>query len=173
MIGAGRHAAVYPCGADEQEIAGKEGRGGVRLELTNEGRYGLRALLYLARAGDRVPAATIADEARIPRRQLARALAKLARAGLVESHEGRGGGSLLARPSEEITLREAVEAIEGPFEVTRCIMEQRACGEGAPCAMHEAWEEWQEAILDLLESQTLSEFVSRSAPLGEDAWRPA
>lgn len=157
-----RLRVMYPCVADEREIDGNKGWRSVRLELTNEGRYGLRALLYLARTDDRVPAVTIADEAQIPRRQLARALAKLARAGLVESHEGRGGGSLLARPPEEITLREAVEAIEGPFEVTRCIMEQRACGEGAPCAMHEAWEEWQEAILDHLESQTLSEFAAQA-----------
>lgn len=167
--GAQRLAAVYPCGADEREVAGKERQRGVRLELTNEGRYGLRALLYLARTDDRVSAATIADEARIPRRQLARALAKLARAGLVESHEGRGGGSLLARPPEQITLGEAVEAIEGPFEVTRCIMEQRACGEGAPCAMHEAWEEWQETILDLLKSQTLSEFAAQAGDPQEGA----
>jgi hypothetical protein len=39
--------------------------------------------------------------------------------------------------------------------------------------MHEAWKEWQETILDLLEAQTLSEFVSRSAPLKVDVRRPA
>jgi Rrf2 family protein len=145
----------------------------VRLELTNEGRYGLRALVYLAQSEGRVPAGAISAETYIPRRQLARVLARLSRAGLVESHEGRGGGSCLAREPGEITLREVVEALEGPFEVTRCIMQQRACAEGALCRMHEAWEEWQETILDLLEAQTLSEFVSRSASLGEDARRPA
>ena len=135
----------------------------MRLELTNEGRYGLRALVYLAGTGEMATADTISAKARVPRRVLARVLAKLSRAGLVASQGGRGGGSRLARPPEEITLGDAVEALEGPFEVTRCIMEDRLCVEGPPCAMHEAWEEGQETILDYLEAQTLSEFVSQTA----------
>lgn len=145
----------------------------MRLQLSSEGRYGLRALVYLARTGEKVTANTIATEAKIPRRLLARVMARLSGAGLVASQEGRTGGSRLARPPEEITLRDAVEAMEGPFEVTRCIMQDRACGEGVPCAMHEAWEEGQEAILDYLEAQTLSEFTSLTAtqvsPSGEES----
>lgn len=132
----------------------------MRLELGSEGRYALRALIYLAQSGEQATADRISTEAKVPRRLLARILAKLSRVGLVESQEGRGGGTRLGRPPEEITLREAVEAAEGPFEVTRCILEQRACGEGPPCAMHDAWEEGQEAILQYLETQTLADFVS-------------
>lgn len=135
----------------------------MRLELSGEGRYALRALLYLAWLGEQATADRISAEAHVPRRLLARILAKLSHAGLVESGQGRGGGSRLARPAREITLRDAVEAAEGPFGVTRCIMEQRACGEGRPCAMHEAWEEGQEAILRYLGTQTLADFVSRTA----------
>ena len=100
----------------------------MRLELSSEGRYAIRALVYLARVGEQVNADTISEEADIPRRLLARILARLSHAGLVESHAGRGGGSRLARPASEITLRDAVEAVEGPFDVTKCIMEERACG---------------------------------------------
>ena len=131
----------------------------MRLELSSEGRYALRALVYLARLGERTTADRISSEAYIPRRLLARVLAKLSRAGLVESGQGRGGGSRLARPAGKITLRDAVEAAEGPFGVTRCIMQNRVCGEGAPCALHEAWEKGQNAILQYLDSQTLEEFV--------------
>jgi Rrf2 family protein len=134
----------------------------VQLELSSEGRYALRALVYLARAGERVTADRISTEAHVPRRLLARILARLSHAGLVESEQGRGGGSRLARPAGKITLREAVEAVEGPFGVVRCIMEDRACGEGAPCALHEAWEEGQQAILEYLGTQTIEEFISRT-----------
>ncbi len=134
----------------------------MRLELSSEGRYALRALIFLARVEERVTADRISAEARIPRRLLARIMAKLAHAGMVESEQGRGGGSRLARPASEITLREAVEVVEGPFGVTRCIMQDRACGEGTPCALHEAWEEGQQAILDYLGTQTLEDFVSRT-----------
>ena len=134
----------------------------MRLELSSEGRYAMRALVYLARAGEQVNADTISEQADIPRRLLARILARLSRAGLVESHAGRGGGSRLARPAAEITLRDAVEAAEGPFDVTKCIMEDRNCGEGRPCAMHDAWEEGQSSILDYLASQTLDDFVEET-----------
>jgi len=111
---------------------------------------------------ERVTADRISTEAHVPRRLLARILARLAHAGLVQSEQGRGGGSRLARPAGKITLREAVEAVEGPFGVVRCIMEDRVCGEGAPCALHEAWVEGQRAILEYLGTQTLEEFVSRT-----------
>jgi Rrf2 family protein len=138
-------------------------RGDLRLELSSEGRYALRALLYLAWIGERATADRISAEARVPRRLLARILVKLSQAGLVESEQGRGGGSQLAQPATEITLRKAVQAVEGPFGVTRCIVQNRACGTGAPCALHEAWEEGQQAILRYLEDQTLDEFAEKTA----------
>ena len=134
----------------------------MRLELSSEGRYALRALLYLARTGERATADRISVEARVPRRLLARILAKLSQAGLVESEQGRGGGSRLARPAGEITLRDAVEAAEGPFGVSRCIMQNRACGEGSPCALHAAWERGQHAILGYLDAQTLDDFIQQN-----------
>ena len=135
----------------------------LKLELSSEGRYALRALVYLAWAGERATADRISAEAHIPRRLLARILAKLSHAGLVETEQGRGGGSRLARPANKLTLREVVETVEGPFGVARCIMEDRACGEGAPCAMHDAWVEGQQAILEHLGTQTIKEFISRTA----------
>src|SRR5215218_78104 len=83
-------------------------------------------------------------------------------AGLVESEQGRGGGSRLARPAREITLRDAVEAAEGPFGITRCIMQNRACGTDAPCAIHDAWEEGQQAILEYLQKQSLEDFITQN-----------
>jgi Rrf2 family protein len=106
----------------------------VQLELGSEERYALRALIYLALVGEQTTADRVSAEAHIPRRLLARIPAKLSHAGLVQSEQGRGGGSRLARPAGKITLREVVEAIEGPFGVIRCIMEDPARGEGAPCA---------------------------------------
>ena len=63
----------------------------MKLELSSEGRYALRALVYLARDAERgelVTADRISAEAAVPRRLLARVMAKLARAGLVESARG-------------------------------------------------------------------------------------
>jgi Rrf2 family protein len=134
----------------------------MHLELSSEGRYALRALVYLAWIGERTTADRISAEARIPRRLLARILARLSHAGLIQSEQGRGGGSRLARPAQEITLRDAVEAAEGPFGVTRCIMQNRACGTGAPCALHDAWEKGQQAILEYLQKLSLEDFITQN-----------
>lgn len=131
--------------------------------MSSEGRYALRALVYLAWLGEQASADRISAEANVPRRLLARILARLSHAGLVESEQGRRGGSRLARSPQEITLLDAVDAAEGPFGVTRCIMQDRACGSGPPCAMHNAWEEGQQAILGYLETQTLDDFVQETA----------
>ena len=137
----------------------------MRLELSSEGRYTLRALLYLAWPGERASADRVSAEANVPRRLLA----SLSRAGLVETEQGRGGGSRLARPAREITLRDAVEAAEGPFGVTRCIMQNRACGTAAPCAMHDAWEEGHKAILEYLQKQSLETFITQNPSGGRGA----
>jgi Rrf2 family protein len=180
MTGAARHVAIAPERASRSCILSGYDRNepnktvrrsieeheGLRLELSSEGRYALRALLYLAWTREQTPAQRISAEAHIPRRLLARILANLSREGLVESEQGRNGGSRLARPAGRITLREAVEAVEGPFGVTNCIMADRICGTGSPCALHEAWVEGQQAILDYLATQTLEDFLSQN-PSGQ------
>ena len=132
----------------------------MRLELSSEGRYALRALLYLAVEEERVSATKISDRAKVPPRLLARILADLARAGLVASKTGRGGGATLARPASTITLRDVVDAVEGPFAVSTCILENRACGGESRCMMHEAWIVAQDAFLSELERRTLLDLVS-------------
>lgn len=139
----------------------------MKLELSSEGRYALRALVYLARDAERdelVTADSISAEASVPRRLLARVMAKLARAGLIETTVGRGGGSRLARAPEGVSLRDAVEAVEGPFDIAHCIMQQRPCGQGRPCALHDAWSEGQNAILEHLDNSTLADFSSQVSP---------
>jgi Rrf2 family protein len=116
--------------------------------------------VYLAREADRgelVTADRISAEAVVPRRLLARVMAKLARAGLKETTEGRGGGSRLARRTEDVSLRDAVE---GPFEITHWTMQQRPRGEGRPCDLHDAWTGGQNAILEHLGNRTLADFSS-------------
>jgi Rrf2 family protein len=77
----------------------------VQLELSSEGRYALRALIYLALVGEQATADRVSAEAHIPRRLLARILAKLSHAGLVQSEQGRGGGSRLARRGDKAANR--------------------------------------------------------------------
>jgi Rrf2 family protein len=66
--------------------------------------------------GEPVQVRVISERQTIPARYLEQIFQRLRRAGLVTSKRGPGGGYTLARPAGEITLREVVEAVEGPLE---------------------------------------------------------
>jgi Rrf2 family protein len=79
--------------------------------------YALYALEYLAARGEGPLVAShhIARARGIPEQFLRKVLTPLARAGLVLSVKGAGGGYRLARPATGITLLEVVEAVGGPL----------------------------------------------------------
>ena len=66
-------------------------------------------------------------------------LGDLARAGLVESTNGKFGGYRLRRDPAELTLLELIETIEGPSRSVQCVLEERPCGDDRPCALRPGW----------------------------------
>jgi len=85
------------------------------VRFSTKTEYGLKVLIELAllEPGQSLPAGEIAVREGIPQRFLEQQVTALRKAGLVASRRGAGGGSSLARPAEEITVAEAVEALEG------------------------------------------------------------
>ena len=93
-------------------------------------RYALRALIRLA---ERVPSTgplalhQIAGEEKIPVKYLESIFTQLRRAGIVQSVRGAEGGYLLARPPEEITILEILQAVEGPVLTADCLQFPARC----------------------------------------------
>ena len=83
--------------------------------LTNKGKYGLKAMSYLAGMAPGQPAlvADIAATNAIPKKFLDAILGELRTAGFVHSKKGRGGGYVLARPAQEIRVGDVVRALDG------------------------------------------------------------
>ena len=83
--------------------------------------YALRAVVYLAgeapepRTTDQVAAAT-----RVPKAYLSKVLQGWSTAGLVHSRAGSGGGMTLAKPPEELTILEVVNAVEPIGRIATC-----------------------------------------------------
>ena len=75
----------------------------------------LRALTHLAqyRWGEPVPTGTVAEELGLPRRFLEQQFGMLAKAGILQCRRGAGGGCELARPAEDITVKDVVVALDG------------------------------------------------------------
>jgi Rrf2 family protein len=84
------------------------------ISVTSKSRYAVVALAELARSGERpVPIAALAERRRIPVQFLEQLFSTLRRGGLLTSHRGMRGGYTLARPAEEITVLEVVQALDG------------------------------------------------------------
>ena len=104
--------------------------------------YAFRAVFYLSLlpTGKVVEARLIAEDENIPTRFLLKIFPRLIQAGIVESHRGTGGGYALARKPADITLKDVVEAVEGPVMINRCLISPEGCNKNhsAICPVHKA-----------------------------------
>jgi Rrf2 family transcriptional regulator, cysteine metabolism repressor len=99
--------------------------------FSTKAEYGIRVMVALAQraaespAGEEpvVPLAEIAERDGLPLAYLEHLVARLRKAGLIESRRGPRGGYLLGRPPEQITMAEVVEALEGSIAPIECISE--------------------------------------------------
>ena len=93
------------------------------LRINRQTDYAVRVLLALAKRGEgtRLSSATIQQEMLIPVAFLPRIVAQLARADLLKTFPGRDGGLMLPRPASQITLKDVVEAFEGPILLSQCL----------------------------------------------------
>jgi Rrf2 family protein len=87
---------------------------------------------------------------------LAKIFQGLSKAGLVDSVRGVAGGVNLARDPKEISLRNIVEAVEGPVALNRCLRKKDPCENTRTCPLADVWREAQEKMLEVLETATLA-----------------
>lgn len=131
------------------------------MELTRKGEYAIRGILYLARQpqGKVSLVGDIAVAADVPKTFLAKILQDFVKVGLVTSSRGTGGGFMLARPADRITLREVVEAVEGPIMPNRCLIGAGVCERDGSCRVHPVWERVRAQTVAILEGITIEELA--------------
>lgn len=131
------------------------------MELTRKGEYAIRGIIYLARLpqGKVALVSDIAEATKVPQTFLAKIFQSFAKLGLVNSYRGTGGGFMLARPAAQISLREVVEAVEGPIVPNRCLLGEGMCELGAKCLVHPVWRKVQGQVVQILDSVTIEELA--------------
>ena len=137
--------------------------------FSTKAEYGVRVMVELARrAGEEpVPLAEIASHDGLPLAYLEHLVARLRKAGLVDSRRGSRGGYLLARPAHEIAMAEIVEALEGAIAPIECISEapdgsivcSRESDPGHVCPTKLLWTRVRFAIVRTLQETTLADLV--------------
>lgn len=132
------------------------------MQITRQADYALRAMLYLAKQNVNQRSATsqIAQEKQIPPSFLAKIISQLSIAGLIHTSRGARGGVLLARPPEDITLLQVVEAIDGPIALNECTLTPSACQYADECPMHSIWCELQTQLVERLRNTTFADILS-------------
>jgi Rrf2 family transcriptional regulator, iron-sulfur cluster assembly transcription factor len=133
------------------------------MELTRKGEYAIRGIIYLAQLppGQMSLISEIADAAQVPQTFLAKIFQSFAKLGIVNSFRGTGGGFTLGRSASLITLREVVEAVEGPIVPNRCLMGGRECDRVETCTVHPVWRRVQSQIVQVLESVTIEDLAKK------------
>ncbi len=131
--------------------------------LSQKARYGLRALVELARAdGAQVTSGELALRADAPRKFLEAILLELTRNKVVISRRGKFGGYVLARPAAEVSFAEVIRIIDGPLALAPCVsrLSFRKCDDCpdlATCALREALLRARDATSDVLEGYSLAD----------------
>ena len=136
------------------------------MKLTTFSDYTLRVLMFLALNRDRL--ATIPEIAAaygISENHLMKVVQQLARAGVIESVRGKGGGIRLAREPEAIRLGQIVRASEGRAPIVECLSDDAgACRIAPACRLTAILVRAFDALYAALDEYTLADLVR--APRG-------
>jgi len=143
------------------------------MKVSTRGDYASRALLSLAlHADDGRPNSVrdIAERTALPQPYLEQILLALKGAGLVRSKRGVGGGYILARPSDEITLAEIVGAVDGPIAAGDfgAPHADGACDHEGQCVLLSIWGDVGSRMRAMLQAITLADIADMAR--GQKAW---
>jgi Rrf2 family protein len=131
------------------------------MQITHQADYAIRTMFYLSRlaANQKVATSQIASEYKIPPSFLTKIISQLAIAGLIHTSRGARGGVTLARPPEEITLLDVLQAIDGPVALNECVQEPCICPFAGECVLHGFWIGASEDLNNRLRSTTFGKMV--------------
>jgi Rrf2 family cysteine metabolism transcriptional repressor len=148
--------------------------------FSTKAEYGVRVMVELARrAGECtdgtesvVPLAEIAEHDGMPLAYLEHLVARLRKAGLIDSRRGSRGGYLLARPAADITMAEVVEALEGSIAPIECISQgpdgsivcSRESDPKHVCPTKLLWTRVRGSIVRTLKETTLADLLVARLP---------
>lgn len=140
------------------------------MKLSTKGRYGLRAVLDIAIYGgeEAVALSSIAERQSISISYLEQLIAKLKKAGIVNSTRGAKGGYVLSKPPEDISVGQVLRALEGNLDPVDCAEvkgEDSTCQASDICVTKYVWKRISDSINNAVDTLMLSELVEESNAL--------
>ena len=136
--------------------------------ISKRTKYGLKALVYLARRYDQGPIliSDLAHDERIPKKFLEAILLSLKNNGILQSKKGKGGGYYLGRHPRQITFGQAIRIMEGPLAPVPCVSETSyatcsECNDELTCGIRIVMKDVRDAMATILDGTTLADVLDR------------
>ena len=129
--------------------------------ISRKAEYAIIALMDMAALaeGSATTSKAIAERRNIPGNLIVQILSRLRKAGWVRSERGAGGGVCLIEEPSHINLRKVIEAFDGSFAVTRCLMNDKPCNQQLECPLRNVWCKAQNSMLEVLEGTTIRDLI--------------
>ncbi|MCK4856692.1 MAG: Rrf2 family transcriptional regulator [candidate division Zixibacteria bacterium] len=131
------------------------------MQFTKAEEYGIYGIMYLASQpkGRITPLSEISENQKVPEKFLAKIFQSLSHSGLVRSHRGVKGGFTLGRPSEQITVKDVVESIQGPYQLSKSLTEPSGRQSPAVASLCCVLREAQEKLLAVFSNHTIKDLT--------------
>ena len=140
--------------------------------LSKRAKYGLRALVYLARHRGEGPIQIrdISETLNIPRKFLEAILLDLRNEGLLRSRKGKEGGYLMERSPDTITIGRVIRFIDGPLAAVPCVSQTAYarcddCPDEKTCVVRCVMKEVRDATAKILDETTLDQLLRKEEQL--------
>ena len=137
--------------------------------LSARAKYGLKAMLYLAEKEGMggVQGASISESQSIPKKFLDTILLELKNGGLLHSKKGKGGGYVLARPANKVTVGQIVRILDGPLALIPCVSQTAYrpcsdCQDETTCEIRRVMQQVRDATAAILDNMTLQGMMTKS-----------
>ena len=128
------------------------------MQISIKSRYGLRAMVYLAKAERICSAKEISQKEKIPFDFLEKIFSKLQQNGLIKSQRGTGGGYFLAKSPQKINVREILRVLEHK-EIFPVLCKRKHCFSKKKCPIRSVWKKIQKSLNSTLDAITLADLI--------------
>lgn len=135
------------------------------MQLTRAADYAVRVMVHLATlpAHERALLPALATATGAPESFLSKVLQALSRAKLIASRRGHSGGFEILPKGRRASMRDVIEAIEGPIYLNVCLISERSCGRAVWCPAHPVWVQAQQAMMDVLSNAVIAELALKTS----------
>ena len=144
------------------------------MRLSRRSEYGLRALIDLVRSDGSgpVPLAALAQRNNLPPKFLEQIMATLKHGGIVRTTLGAHGGYALATEASGVTIGRVVRLLDGALAPLPCVSlryySRCSCPDEAACALRDVMIDVRDAMLEILDQETLAELAAREGQASID-----